>query len=75
MLSKILRWLLALLLIPIGMGYSLAFYHLLTGLRQVRTPELFILFGITAYLAVHAFVGVPKRFYVLGHEFMHAVAT
>ncbi len=75
MLGKLIRLLLGLALIPLAIGYSVAFYGLLVGLKQVRGPELSILLGITAYLAFHALVGSPTRIYVFGHELMHALAT
>lgn len=75
MLGKILRLTLGVLFIPVGIGYSLAFYEVLTKVRQIRGPELAILLGITAYLAFHAVVKQPTRAYVFGHELMHAAAA
>jgi len=74
-LSRLIRLFFGLALIPLSIGYSVAFYSLLIGLKQVRGPELSILLGITAYLTFHALVGPPNRIYVFGHELMHALAT
>ena len=75
MLSKILGWSLGLLLIPIDVGYAIAFSDQLFALREVRAPELHFLLGITAYLAFHVLIAPPTRAYVFGHEMMHAAAT
>lgn len=75
MLAKAIRLLLGILLIPICIGYSFAFYHHLLVLRRIDSPEIALLLGITAYLAVHVLLGAPSRAYVFGHELTHATAT
>ncbi len=75
MLTKIFRFLLGVLLVPLTIGYAIAFYEQLMLIHQIRTPELFVLLGITAYLAFHVLVVVPSKAYVFGHEMMHATAT
>ena len=75
MLSKIFRFLLGILLIPVDIGYALAFSEHLVAIRPVRSSELYFLLGITAYLAFHAMVAAPMRAYVFSHELMHAAAA
>ena len=75
MLSKIFRFLLGILLIPVDIGYALAFSEHLMAIRQVRASELYFLLGITGYLAFHVMVAAPMKAYVFGHELMHAAAA
>lgn len=70
-----LRIVLGILLVPVVIGYGTAFYEQLLHIRQIQTPELNLLFGVTAYLAFHVLVGVPTRIYVFGHELMHAAVA
>lgn len=75
MLSKIIRLALGLMLIPVNVGYSIAFYQTIVSVSLIRTPELMVLFGITAYLAFHVLVAAPERAYLFGHELTHAAAA
>ena len=75
MLAKIFRFCLGVLIIPVDIGYALAFSEHLMAIRQVRASEIYFLLGITAYLAFHALVVVPQRMYVFSHELMHAAAA
>jgi len=75
MLGKIVRALLGVLFIPAAIGYSFAFYEQLMVPRQVGQPEVALLLGITAYLAIHVLFGAPSRAYVFGHELTHATAA
>lgn len=62
-------------MIPVNIGYSIAFYRAIASVNQIHTPELMIWFGITAYLAFHVLVAAPERVYVFGHELTHAAAA
>ncbi len=75
MFGRILRLLLGILLIPVDIGYAVAFSDHLMTVRQVRSSEMAFLLGITGYLAFHALVAAPTRAYVFGHELMHAAAA
>ena len=75
MIARILRTCFGLLLIPVCAGYSFAFYEQLMLPRRVGQPEVALLLGITAYLAIHVFFGAPNRAYVFGHELTHATAA
>jgi len=75
MIAKIVRALFGILLIPAAIGYSFAFYEQLLSPRRVGQPEVALLLGITAYLAIHVLFGAPNRAYVFGHELTHATAT
>ncbi|MDO8730497.1 MAG: hypothetical protein Q7J69_04880 [Candidatus Omnitrophota bacterium] len=75
MIARVLRTCFGLLLIPLWAGYSFAFYEQLMLPRRVGQPEVALLLGITAYLALHVFLGAPSRAYVFGHELTHATAA
>lgn len=75
MAAGILQWVLGILLLPVAAGYSVAFYRVLIGIHRAEAPALSVLLGVTAYLAVHAFLGIPNRLYVFGHELTHALAV
>lgn len=75
MLSKVLRIVGGILLLPVCVGYAFSFYQHLIAIRRVNEAEVVLLLGITAYLAFHVLVGPPSRAYVLGHELTHAGAT
>lgn len=75
MLAKAFRFLLGILALPACIGYSFSFYHHLLVLRRIDSPEIALLLGITAYLALHVLIGAPSRAYVFGHELTHATAT
>jgi len=74
-LKRILQLAAGVGLIPLCIGISIAFYEQLLAARRIEQPEVSLLLGITAYLAVHALLGPPRRAYVLGHELTHASAT
>lgn len=75
MIPRLARLLAGLLFLPVCAGYSISFYEHLVAVRRVSEPEVWLLLGITAYLAFHVLVGVPSRAYVLGHEITHATAA
>lgn len=75
MISKAIRLLGGILLIPVCIGYSFSFYQHLLSIRRVSEAEVVLLLGITAYLAFHVLIGSPSRAYVFGHELTHATAA
>ena len=75
MFAKALRLIAGILLIPVCIGYSSAFYAQLAAVGQVGDPALAILMGITAYLAYHVLVSPPARMYAMGHEITQATTS
>ena len=75
MAARILRVCFGLLLLPVCAGCSFAFYEQILAPRQVGQPEVALLLGVTAYLAIHVLFGAPNRAYVFGHELTHASAA
>ncbi|MFH1847367.1 MAG: hypothetical protein ABH869_07435 [Candidatus Omnitrophota bacterium] len=75
MIEKIFRNLLSILLIPIVIGTAKAFYIFVSDVDI--SSGMFHLFerGVLTYLLVHVMVFKPIYLYVLGHEFVHVLAT
>lgn len=75
MIKKIFWACAGVLLIPACAGYSYSFYEQLVLPRRIGDPEVALLLGITAYLALHVLFGAPTKAYVFGHELTHASAA
>ena len=60
MITKALRLIIGVLLIPVSIGFAGSFSEQLLQIQQVRVSEMAFLLGITAYLAFHAVVAVPR---------------
>ena len=75
MIAKALRLIAGILLLPVVIGYSIAFAEQLLTVRRADSAELLFLLGVTAYLAFHVLVAAPNRAYVFGHELTHAAAA
>ena len=75
MIKKVFWVCAGVLLIPACAGFSYAFYEQLTLPRRVGEPEVALLLGISAYLALHVLFGAPNKAYVFGHELTHATAA
>lgn len=75
MFAKIFKTLVGLLLLPIAIGTAKAFYaevsdiSLLSGILHILER------GILVYFFIHVFIFRPVYLYVLGHEFVHVLAT
>ena len=74
-LKLLVRFLIALLLIPITIAVSLTLYRQLGIIRSFSPVQTLFLLGIGAYLVVHAIFYKPIYLYVLGHELTHAISA
>ncbi len=72
---KQLKFIAALLLIPVSLLLIAAFVHSLTLLQAPQRTEIFFLAGIVAYLLLHILLYRPVFMHVMAHEFTHAVWT
>lgn len=75
MFQKNLRRLAGILFIPIAIGTWQAFYTLVSAIGVNSGVLHLIERGILCYLIFHVFVVRPVYLYVLGHEFVHVLAT
>ena len=75
MFLKLFRTFLGIVLIPIAIGTGKAFYTAISDI-SIFSNVLFLLErGMLFYLLFHVFVIRPVYLYVLGHEFVHVLAT
>jgi hypothetical protein len=71
-LKVLLKSLIAVLIIPLAFGVSMAFYHNLIMIKELSQSLSYFLWGIAAYTALHLLFYKPTFLYVLGHEAVHA---
>lgn len=75
MLSLIVKLLIGVLLIPIAIGSTSAFYSNMVLVKELSANMRFFLWGIVSYVVLHIFFYKPIYVYVLGHEAIHAAAA
>ena len=75
MLVRILRTILGILLIPVAIGTGKAFYLSISTISIFSNSLQIIERGLLAYFLFHIFIFRPVYLYVLGHEFVHVLAT
>jgi hypothetical protein len=72
---KFLKTIIGIFLIPVVIGVGKSFYVNISGI-SIFSGTLHILEkGVLVYLVVHVMVFRPAYLYVLGHEFVHVIAT
>ena len=74
-MSKFLRTLFGILLIPAAIGTGQAFYQNISNISIFSDSLHIIERGILSYLLMHTFIFKPIYIYVLGHELVHVLAT
>lgn len=72
-LQRLIRWLIALALVPLGLGGSWALLEVLLGSAAALDFWLALLGGIACWLLVFVWLPKPLWLYVVGHELTHAV--
>lgn len=72
---KILKTLIGILLMPVAIGTAKAFYLIISGISGSSGALHLLERGILVYLLFHVLVMRPAYLYVLGHEFVHVLAT
>ncbi len=76
MMRKAFKTALGIILLPIVISVSLAFYRQFGNMEVVFTKgQQYFLFGIIAYGLIQLFLFKPAYLYVLGHETVHVLAT
>ena len=71
-LKVLLKYLIAVLIVPLAFGVSSAFYRNLIMIKELSSSIGYFLGGIAAYVALHLLFYKPTFLYVLGHEAVHA---
>ncbi len=72
---KFFKTIIGILLIPVAISMGRTFGESILGISVFSDTLRMLERGILVYLLVHVLVFRPVCIYVLGHEFVHAVAT
>lgn len=75
MITRFLRFILGILLLPFTLGVSISLYRQLGGVHTINNYQLLFLYGIGSYVVLHLVFYKPVFPYVFGHELMHAIST
>lgn len=75
MITRFLRFILGILLLPFTIGASVALYEQLGNVRAISNYQLIFLYGVGSYIILHLVFYRPVFPYVFGHELMHAIST
>jgi hypothetical protein len=74
-LKLLIRFVFALVLIPLVIGVSRSFYRQLGAIKGLSEAQSLFLLGVGSYLLIHAIFYKPIYLYVLGHELTHALSS
>ena len=74
-LKALAKFLIALLILPVCIGFTYSFAKLLGGFHELGVLEYIFLSGIGAYILFELIFSKPLRTYVLGHELAHVLAS
>lgn len=72
---KPIKYIIGILLIPLAIGFSKAFYIQLLNLDYIGQRLSFFIWGIVIYMLIHILFYRPVYLYTLGHEAIHVLAT
>lgn len=75
MIKKFFNLLVAIILFPACLAVTINIYNQLAGIKNFNRSQVYFLWGLVSYLVFHIIFYRPDRFYILGHETMHAVAA
>jgi len=75
MIVRFLKTLVGILLIPVALGTAKAFYLGVATLGDFQHSLIMLERGVLAYLLFHVLIMRPVYIYVIGHEFVHVLAT
>ena len=75
MITRFLRFILGILLLPFTLGVSIALYQQLGVVRSLNNHQLFFLYGVGTYIVIHLVFYRPVFPYVFAHELIHALST
>jgi len=75
MMSLIIKFLTGVLLIPVAIGSTKAFYDNMMLVTEFSANMRFFLWGVASYAIMHIFFYRPASVYVFAHEAVHAAAA
>ena len=74
-MGKIIKSIIAILALPLVIGFSKMFYSQIAGLSFVGAKFNLLLWGFVSYVLMHVLFYKPVYIYTWGHEVMHVIAT
>ena len=72
MIKLVIKFIIGVLIVPVAIAVSLAFYHNVTLIKELAASLNYFRWGISAYVILHLLFYKPMYLYVLGHEAVHA---
>ncbi|MCK5450686.1 MAG: M50 family metallopeptidase [Candidatus Omnitrophica bacterium] len=75
MIGRIFKTFIGFLILPVAIGAWQAFYGMVSNISLLNGVLHILEKGILCYLLFHVLVIRPVYIYVLGHEFVHVIAT
>lgn len=72
MIALVIKFVVAILAIPIAAGATAAFYKNFLLIKELSVNMSYFIWGAVAYVALHILFYKPTFLYVLGHEAVHA---
>jgi hypothetical protein len=75
MIARFFKTIIAILLLPILIGTFKSFFVQISNISLFSDSFRLLERGILVYLLFHVLVAKPVYMYVLGHEFVHVIAT
>ena len=75
MITRFFKTIIARVLLPVLIGTFKSFYTQITNISLFSDSFRLLENGVMVYLLFHIFIAKPVYMYVLGHEFVHVLAT
>ncbi|MFA4982282.1 MAG: hypothetical protein WC592_07445 [Candidatus Omnitrophota bacterium] len=72
MLGLVIKFIAAILSLPIAVGVSIAFRDCIVMIKELSGSLDYFVWGIAVYVVLHLLFYKPTYLYVLGHEAVHA---
>ena len=72
MLGLLVKFIIGVLIAPVAIGVSIAFYHNIILIKDLALSLNYFIWGIVSYVVLHLLFYKPTYFYVFGHEAVHA---
>ena len=72
---KILKFIIALLAIPLVIAFSRSFYFFINDIAFLSSRINFFIWGLIGYMVIHILCFKPMYLYILSHEVIHVLAT
>ncbi len=72
MLKLLIKFIIGVLVVPIAIAVSFAFYNNIILVKELAGSLKFFIWGIAGYVFLHLLFYKPTYLYVLGHEAVHA---